>query len=40
LWVVSVTVAAALAGWSVILTGWPAGWPGDGGRGQQASSRR
>ena len=32
---VSVTVAVALAGWPVILMGWPAG-----GRGQQASSRR
>jgi len=37
---VSVT---GVAGWPVILTGWPAGgWPmtGDGGRGQPASSRR
>jgi len=35
---VSVTVGAALAGWPVILTGWPAGRPGDGG--QPSSSRR
>jgi len=33
--VMLVTVAAALAGWPVILTGWPAGWPGDGGRGRR-----
>jgi len=38
--VVSVTVAVALAGWPVILMGWPAGGRGRSGRGQQASSRR
>jgi len=43
--VVLVTVAAAMAGWSVILTGWASRLAGDGGRGrrgrgQPASSRR